>query len=724
MVLLAMMPPVVVLSFGGYAILESSYKRRVQDAAIVAASKFDREVHAIEAAGSILARLIAPAASGDPNDRLVVAQAVAASTHGELVLWRQSGTTLNVLASVGRAGPIAGRELEQARLVAASGHSAALHLDDGSVALFVPIGHDAPSAGPASSTVVEVPVVGSDGTLLLDLHVPLETRGATIVIESKTGEVFAAPKSFAAANQQRLLDLVHRVVAIETAGVETLAAPENSLVGFAAPTLAPDLRIVVIQAVSHARIATRSHVVFVIAITVLSIVVAAAAVVMVGGWLVLPLKRLSESARAVAAGLEVRQSYRRSSVAEIEELSVSVARADEMSRRRAAAERLALNEARTGQDLLASVINGTADLIDVKNLKLEMVLLNRAALLFGSGGRSEWQVLGRRADTFLPADEARTSDRIDREVIATGQLQTLRVERERSNGTLITYAATKTAWRDGNGTIAGVVTVMHDFSAQRAAEERLASVQAELLRATRLSTMGAMASGLAHELNQPLSAATNFLSASARLLARDPPDPFLLTQARGAVAEAREQTLRAGNIVRRLRDFVGRGETELRVENIAGLVHEIGRVACAGGEIDPKQIVIRGGDPSVAALVDGTQLQQVLLNLIKNASEAIAERPNGAIELAWQPTDDGIEITVADNGPGLSPDVRDRLFIPFVSTKALGMGIGLAICRTIVEGHGGTLDAEDNPGGGALFRIVLPPLSHHADDHSEGQRCT
>jgi C4-dicarboxylate-specific signal transduction histidine kinase len=256
---------------------------------------------------------------------------------------------------------------------------------------------------------------------------------------------------------------------------------------------------------------------------------------------------------------------------------------------------------------------------------------------------------------------------------------------------------TITPWQDAAGRVVGVVSVSRDITEQRAASARLRGVQADLLRVSRLSAMGAMASGLAHELNQPLAAATNYLNAGGRLLDRGVAgDPQALQSARGAVADAAQQMLRAGAIVRSLRHFVGRGEAELLPEDVGELIREACDLALDDGITGGIHLLIGNVPPAAIVLVDRTQIQQVLLNLIRNASEAIttagadtdpAGKPPGKIVLSaqYRPAE-GMCIEVTDNGPGLAPEIAERLFQPFVSTKPTGMGIGLAICHTIVQG--------------------------------------
>ena len=304
--------------------------------------------------------------------------------------------------------------------------------------------------------------------------------------------------------------------------------------------------------------------------------------------------------------------------------------------------------------------------------------------------------------------DAEQMEELDRAVIARGEPRQRQAEWRRSDGTRGTFVVIKTPWRAASGAIAGVVTVIHDITEIRDTQQRLAVVQGELVRASRLSAMGAMASGLAHELNQPLAAATNFLNAAGRLLARTSADPDALMLARGAVADAAAQTLRAGAIVRRLRNFVGRGGADLRPDDICGVIREaidVARTDRATGALD---LEVRLPAEPVVCLADRTQIQQVLLNLLRNAAEAIGSAPDGRIEIACEVKDGVVEILVAHNGPGLAPEVADKLFQPFTSTKPSGMGIGLAICQTIIEAHGGSMAAETGPAGGARFTIVLP----------------
>jgi two-component system sensor kinase FixL len=175
-----------------------------------------------------------------------------------------------------------------------------------------------------------------------------------------------------------------------------------------------------------------------------------------------------------------------------------------------------------------------------------------------------------------------------------------------------------------------------------------------------------------------------------------------------ALEKAADQALRAGQIIRRLRDFVSRGESERRVENIIKLVEE----ACALALVGDKDRGIRVQfqfDPSVdLVLADRVQIQQVLLNLIRNAMDAMESTPSRDLVISVSPADDGFaRVSVADSGSGIGLEIADQLFQPFITTKRDGMGVGLSISRTIIEAHGGRIWVEPNPAGGTIFHFTL-----------------
>ena len=246
---------------------------------------------------------------------------------------------------------------------------------------------------------------------------------------------------------------------------------------------------------------------------------------------------------------------------------------------------------------------------------------------------------------------------------------------------------------------------IRDLTERQETEARLQDLQSELVHVSRLTALGEMASALAHELNQPLAAIAHYLQGSADLLGRD---PIPVEKVQGALGKASDQALRAGEIIRRLRDFVARGETERSVESLSKLIEEASALALVGAK-EHGVSVRYAMDPAVdLVLADRVQIQQVVLNLIRNAIDAMEQSPVRRLTIATRPAPgDQAEIEVADTGPGISPDVAGQLFQPFVTTKRTGMGVGLSISRTIVEAHGGRLWVESNPGEGATFRFTL-----------------
>ncbi len=245
-----------------------------------------------------------------------------------------------------------------------------------------------------------------------------------------------------------------------------------------------------------------------------------------------------------------------------------------------------------------------------------------------------------------------------------------------------------------------------DITERREAEQRLHELQLELLHASRLSAMGQMAAALAHELNQPLAAATNFLGAAR--LALQSARPGARDRALARIEKAVEQTVRAGAILGRLRDFIARGETDKRIVSAPRLIEEAVALALVGAKDAALRVRFDFAGEERSIVADRVQIQQVVFNLMRNALEATAGKTLRAITVATRPCANAeIEISVADNGPGVGED-PEAVFRPFATTKATGMGIGLSICRTIVEAHGGRLWAGPRPGGGAVFRFTLP----------------
>ena len=247
---------------------------------------------------------------------------------------------------------------------------------------------------------------------------------------------------------------------------------------------------------------------------------------------------------------------------------------------------------------------------------------------------------------------------------------------------------------------------LHDITERQDIQRRAGILQQELMHASRLSAMGEMASGIAHELNQPLTAIMNYARAARRHLERTEPDPAPIAD---LVDKAGHQAERAAEIIKRLRRFIRKDEIERRLEPINTAVEEAAALALIGASDRNIELIFSLDDALPPVLMDRIEVQQVVLNILRNAIEAFEGTGERKIRISTRPADPGrVEVDIRDNGPGLAPQIADDPFRPFQTTKADGMGIGLAISHTIIEAHGGQLWAENSPEGGAAFRFTLP----------------
>jgi two-component system sensor kinase FixL len=240
-----------------------------------------------------------------------------------------------------------------------------------------------------------------------------------------------------------------------------------------------------------------------------------------------------------------------------------------------------------------------------------------------------------------------------------------------------------------------------DLTVREESERRLADLQTELIHVSRLSELGQMASALAHEIDQPLTAIANYARGVRRLLTADIP-PAL----HEAIAKMSEQAARAHAIVQSLRGMVRKEPRPAQAETLRTIIEEMSALALIGSgrSVDLR---IRIGAGATHAMVERVQIQQVLLNLMRNAVEAMEDSPVQRITVTTERQGDRVAISVADTGPGLPETVRARLFQPFVTTKSAGLGVGLSICRAIVQGHGGELAVGSEPGGGTVFHFTV-----------------
>lgn len=245
---------------------------------------------------------------------------------------------------------------------------------------------------------------------------------------------------------------------------------------------------------------------------------------------------------------------------------------------------------------------------------------------------------------------------------------------------------------------------IRDLTERHETEARLRELQSDLIHVSRLTAMGEMASTLAHELNQPLAAISNYLKGIQRIVRRNG-DPGELGD---VLDRAAGQALRAGQIIRRLREFVKNGDSERRLESLTNLIQESSDLTLFGAKEKGVRVSIDLDPSSDQVMVDKVQIQQVLVNLIRNAIDAMEGCADRELSISTCPGADGmIIVQVDDTGPGISHEISERLFQPFATTKPNGVGIGLSISRTIVEAHGGNIEAVPRRSGGTTFRFTL-----------------
>ena len=360
----------------------------------------------------------------------------------------------------------------------------------------------------------------------------------------------------------------------------------------------------------------------------------------------------------------------------------------------------------TSEALLHSILATVPDAMIVIDEAGVIVSFSAAAeQLFGFG---ENEAIGQNVEILMPEPDRRQHAGYLLRYLTTGQKRIIGIGRitigqRRDGSTFPMELSVGEARTDHSRVFTGFI---RDLTRRQATEVRLEEMQAELAHASRVSAMGTMASALAHEFNQPLTAVANYVEAARDLLAN--PNADNITIVREALGDAATQAVRAGQIVRRLRDFIARGDTDKRVENLRGLINEANALALIGVAELGIDIRIEIDENISGVLVDKVQIQQVLVNLIRNAVEALIEAPERRLTISAIPVaDQMVQVSVVDTGSGLDADVESKLFQPFVSTKDAGMGLGLSICQTIIEAHDGRIWLDKPVSGGTAFRFTL-----------------
>jgi two-component system, LuxR family, sensor kinase FixL len=365
---------------------------------------------------------------------------------------------------------------------------------------------------------------------------------------------------------------------------------------------------------------------------------------------------------------------------------------------------------RTRESHLRSILDTVPDAMIVINGDGIVQLFSTAAeRMFGYAER---EAIGKNVSELMPMPDRARHDGYLARYLSTGERHIIGIGRivtgKRRDGT--TFPMHLSIGEMQSGGALYFTGFVRDLTEHQETQARLQELQSELVHISRLSAMGEMASALAHELNQPLAAISNYMKGSRRLLA-DSTDPNA-PKIESAMDRAAEQAIRAGQIIRRLRDFVSRGESEKRVESLSKLIEEAGALGLTGAREQNIQLRFNLNPDFDLVLVDRVQIQQVLVNLFRNALEAMSQSSQRELIVSnAEVGDEMLEVTVSDTGSGFHDDVKSHLFQTFFTTKETGMGVGLSISRSIIEGHGGRMWAETNASGGATFRFTLPTAS-------------
>jgi two-component system sensor kinase FixL len=355
-----------------------------------------------------------------------------------------------------------------------------------------------------------------------------------------------------------------------------------------------------------------------------------------------------------------------------------------------------------------ALLDVAVDAVIVIDCRGTIEAFNRAAeMLFGYTAA---EAVGTNVSRLMPEPDRSQHDRHIERYLASGVPHIIGIGREvnacRKDGSVFpVYLA---IGRIPDSDPPRFVGFLHDLTSRHQAAEEQRRMQQRMARVSHLATMGEMAAGIAHEINQPLAAISNYALACERLLEAPRPE---LAEVQAALRQISGQALRAAEIIRRVRNLVRTHEPRREPADINELVGELSALTRGDARLHDVQLSLELADGLPSINVDGIQIQQVLLNLIHNAIEALtatsaAERR--VIVRTCRLGADEIEISVADCGPGVDPAIVERMFEPFCTTKEQGTGLGLAISKSIVDAHRGRLEYRPNVPRGACFIVTLP----------------
>ncbi len=355
-----------------------------------------------------------------------------------------------------------------------------------------------------------------------------------------------------------------------------------------------------------------------------------------------------------------------------------------------------------------ALLDAAVDAIVVIDEGANIITFNRAAeRMFGYAAAD---VLGRNVSILMDEPYRSEHDRYVARYVATGDAHIIgkgrEVEARRANGEVFPVSLAVGEAVDGD--VRRFVGIVRDLSEQRAAEQSARSLELRLAQVGRFNLMGEMAAGIAHEINQPLAAIATYAQAGKRLLQRGNPDAAMLTE---ICSKIDDQARRAGQVIDNLRKFIRKQEIDTQSLDVNRVVDDVLSLIEVDTHSEGIPLHVRASEGLPTVRADAVQLQQVLLNLTRNSVDAMRgglSKERGIVIATARGTKGGVRITVTDHGHGVSAQLGDNIFHPFVTTKREGLGVGLAISKTIVQSYGGTLGYSENPAGGAIFAVELP----------------
>jgi two-component system, LuxR family, sensor kinase FixL len=319
------------------------------------------------------------------------------------------------------------------------------------------------------------------------------------------------------------------------------------------------------------------------------------------------------------------------------------------------------------------------------------------------------EVIGKNVTILMPPRYGEAHDGYLRRYLDTGERRIIGIGRvvvgRRKDGS--TFPMELAVGEVTVGAAPQFIGFVRDLTERQEVERRLQELQSEVMHVSRLSAMGQMGAALAHELNQPLTAILSYSQAARRM--SESTDSQVSARVTEVMDKISQQALRAGEVIRRLREFVEKGSTAHRPEDVNNVVEEACALALVGTRESGVRAVFNLAADLPLVSIDKIQIQQVVLNLVRNAVEAMGESESRTLEVVTGRGSDGmVSVDVVDSGPGLADSVLRQLFQPFVTTKERGMGIGLSICRSIIDAHGGRISVQPNRDVGTRFNFTLP----------------